>query len=194
MVARAGVDRRGVARRQGRALDRRRGDGSGGRDVRFGRSLAGAHARRRGGPLLPATGAGRRRRVVPRPGRTDHAGIPGAHQADLLVSGRPTGPRSARSPHRSGPVTLADVPDESTQSISIAADPADIMAVIADFPNYPVWAESVKKAEVLETGPDGRARRVAFVLDAGIVRDQYELSYEWDAQERVEWTLTSGQM
>jgi hypothetical protein len=89
---------------------------------------------------------------------------------------------------------LADVPDESTQSISIAADPADIMAVIADFPNYPVWAESVKKAEVLETGPDGRARRVAFVLDAGIVRDQYELSYEWDAQERVEWTLVRGQM
>ena len=41
------------------------------------------------------------------------------------------------------------------------------MAVIADFPNYPVWAESVKDTEVLEAGPDGRARQVAFNLDAG---------------------------
>jgi len=86
------------------------------------------------------------------------------------------------------------VPDESTQSISIAADPRDIMAVIADFPNYPVWTGSVKRAEVLETGPDGRARRVAFVLDAGIVRDQYELAYDWSGDTRVEWRLTRGQM
>ena len=62
------------------------------------------------------------------------------------------------------------MPDESTQSITIDADPAQVMAVIADFANYPVWTGSVKRAEVLETGPDGRARRVAFSLDAGIIR------------------------
>jgi hypothetical protein len=84
--------------------------------------------------------------------------------------------------------------DESTQSITIDADPAAIMAVIADFPNYPVWAESVKDTEVLETGPDGRARRVAFNLDAGIIRDHYELLYAWSGDEHVEWHLTSGQM
>lgn len=86
------------------------------------------------------------------------------------------------------------MPDESTQSIAIDADPADVMAVIADFPNYPQWAESVKSTEVRETGPDGRARRVAFVLDAGIVRDRYELAYTWDGDARVEWELVSGQM
>ena len=86
------------------------------------------------------------------------------------------------------------MPDESTQSITIDADPAEIMAVIADFPNYPVWAGSVKSAAVLETGADGRARRVAFVLDAGIVRDQYELRYEWDGNRCVEWDLVTGQM
>jgi hypothetical protein len=86
------------------------------------------------------------------------------------------------------------VPDESTQSITIDADPAEVMAVIADFPNYPVWTGSVKQAEVLETGPDGRARRVSFVLDAGILRDQYELVYDWEGQLRVEWRLTQGQM
>jgi ribosome-associated toxin RatA of RatAB toxin-antitoxin module len=86
------------------------------------------------------------------------------------------------------------MPDESTQSITIDADPAAVMAVIADFAHYPAWAASVKQAEVLESGPDGRARRVAFTLDAGIVRDQYELVYVWTGDERVEWELTSGQM
>ena len=89
------------------------------------------------------------------------------------------------------------MPDESTQSITIDAAPAAVLAVIADFANYPLWTGSVKRAEVLEAGPDGRARRVAFTLDAGIVRDQYELSYVWsgdDAGARVEWDLVSGQM
>lgn len=86
------------------------------------------------------------------------------------------------------------MPDESTQSIMIGATPAQVMSVIADFANYPVWTGSVKQARVLESGPDGRARRVAFTLDAGIVRDQYELVYVWSGDERVEWELTSGQM
>jgi ribosome-associated toxin RatA of RatAB toxin-antitoxin module len=86
------------------------------------------------------------------------------------------------------------MPEESTQSITIDADPAQIMAVIADFENYPVWTGSVKKADVLEVGPAGRARRVAFSLDAGIIRDQYELAYVWTGDDKVEWDLTSGQM
>ncbi len=84
--------------------------------------------------------------------------------------------------------------DESTQSIEIDARPSEIMSVIADFGNYPRWAASVRDASVLETGPDGRARRVAFVLDAGIVRDRYELVYRWAGDERVDWELTEGQM
>jgi ribosome-associated toxin RatA of RatAB toxin-antitoxin module len=86
------------------------------------------------------------------------------------------------------------MPEESTQSIVIDADPAQIMAVIADFENYPVWTGSVKKAQVLEVGPDGRGRLVAFSLDAGIIRDQYELAYVWTGNAKVEWTLTAGQM
>jgi hypothetical protein len=84
--------------------------------------------------------------------------------------------------------------EQSTQSITIAAAPARIMAVIADFDRYPQWAGSVKKAEVRETGPDGRARRVAFTLDAGVVRDDYELEYVWTGDTRVDWTLVRGTM
>jgi hypothetical protein len=86
------------------------------------------------------------------------------------------------------------VPDQSTQSIDIDADPAAVMAVIADFENYPTWAGSVKRADVLETGADGRAKRVAFSLNAGPVQDNYELGYVWTGDTKVEWTLVRGQM
>jgi ribosome-associated toxin RatA of RatAB toxin-antitoxin module len=84
--------------------------------------------------------------------------------------------------------------DQSTQSIRIDADPSAIMAVIADFDAYPSWTGSVKSADVLESGPDGRAQRVAFTLDAGILKDAYELAYVWTGDELVEWTLVKGQM
>jgi len=84
--------------------------------------------------------------------------------------------------------------DQSTQSIVIEAPPAAIMAVIADFPAYPQWAASVKSAEVLSTGSEGRAEQVRFVLDAGVVKDDYVLAYQWSGDDRVEWQLVRGQM
>jgi uncharacterized membrane protein len=84
--------------------------------------------------------------------------------------------------------------DQSTQSIVIDAPPDRIMGVIADFPAYPEWAASVKSCEVLETGPDGRAARVHFILDAGVVKDDYVLAYDWSGDQRVDWHLVRGQM
>ncbi|MGY1603390.1 SRPBCC family protein [Geodermatophilus sp. SYSU D00815] len=84
--------------------------------------------------------------------------------------------------------------DQSTQSIVVDAPAADVMAVIADFPAYPQWVAAAKKVEVVETGPDGRAKRVHFVLDAGAVKDDYVLDYTWDGDRQVSWTLVKGQM
>ena len=84
--------------------------------------------------------------------------------------------------------------DQSTQSITVAAPPADVMAVIADFPSYPEWVAAAKQVDVLEAGADGRARRVHFVLDAGAVKDDYVLEYTWDGDRRVSWQLVQGQM
>ena len=61
-------------------------------------------------------------------------------------------------------------------------------------PSYPQWVAAAKKVEVLETGTDGRARRVHFVLDAGAVKDDYVLDYTWDGDRKVSWTLVKGQM
>ncbi len=84
--------------------------------------------------------------------------------------------------------------DESTQSITINAAPDAVMAVIADFASYPKWAKSVKSTEVTKPGPDGRAEQVAFKIDAGGIRDEYELAYTWQDDRKVSWTLVRGQM
>ena len=84
--------------------------------------------------------------------------------------------------------------EQSTQSITVDAPAADVMAVIADFPAYPEWVAAAKRVEVLETGDDGRARQVHFVLDAGAIKDDYVLDYTWDGDRRVTWTLVEGQM
>jgi ribosome-associated toxin RatA of RatAB toxin-antitoxin module len=84
--------------------------------------------------------------------------------------------------------------DQSTQSILVKASPQRIMSVIADFEAYPQWAGSVKSAVPTAKGPDGRASQVAFSLDAGMIRDEYELAYTWDGDRAVSWTLVRGQM
>ena len=84
--------------------------------------------------------------------------------------------------------------DQSTQSITVEAPAAEVMAVIADFPAYPEWVAAAKQVEVLEPGPDGRAKQVHFVLDAGAVKDDYVLDYTWDDDRKVSWTLVKGQM
>jgi polyketide cyclase/dehydrase/lipid transport protein len=79
--------------------------------------------------------------------------------------------------------------DRTRSSAVINAPRAAVMAVIADFPAYPEWAGAVRSADVTEPGQDGRARQVRFVLDAGVIRDSYELVYDWTDDTRVSWQL-----
>jgi Polyketide cyclase / dehydrase and lipid transport len=78
--------------------------------------------------------------------------------------------------------------DRTTSRIVIAQPGPAVMSVIADFAAYPQWA-GVQSAEVLESASDGRARRVRFGLDAGVIRDSYVLGYRWDADTAVHWDL-----
>ena len=68
------------------------------------------------------------------------------------------------------------------------------MAVIADFPAYPEWAQGMKHAEVVQTGPDGRAERVHFELEAAPIKDSYTLGYHWQGDAAVTWELVEGKM
>ena len=84
--------------------------------------------------------------------------------------------------------------DQSTQSIVVDAPAADVMAVIADFPSYPQWVSAARQVAIEQTGDDGRARRVRFVIDAGSVKDDYVLDYDWDGDRAVSWSLVSSQL
>ncbi|MQA09416.1 MAG: cyclase [Pseudonocardiaceae bacterium] len=88
--------------------------------------------------------------------------------------------------------------DESTQSIVVNAPPERIMAVIANFDEYPEWANAVKQVEVLSeetVGEVTRAKQVRLTLDAGPVKDVYTLEYDWAPDGlMVSWHLVKGQM
>ncbi|MFF0455119.1 SRPBCC family protein [Nocardia africana] len=85
--------------------------------------------------------------------------------------------------------------DRTQRSITIDAPSDRVMAVIADLQSYPEWVSAARSVDVLETFPDGRARTAKFVLDAGVVKDTYVLSYTWRADGRaVSWRLVSGEL
>jgi uncharacterized membrane protein len=69
--------------------------------------------------------------------------------------------------------------ETSTQSITIAAPLARVAEVICDFPRYPEWVSAAKVVEVVEEYEGGYASQVRFMLDAGVIRDEYTLSYEY---------------
>nr|WP_314141439.1 SRPBCC family protein [uncultured Rhodococcus sp.] len=85
--------------------------------------------------------------------------------------------------------------EKTQRSILVEAPPSRVMDVIADFDAYPTWVSAAKSVEVVEVGADGRGKRVKFVLDAGMVKDTYELEYDWAADgNSVSWNLVSGEM
>jgi Polyketide cyclase / dehydrase and lipid transport len=77
---------------------------------------------------------------------------------------------------------------QTTSTVMIAVPRKIVISVIADFAAYPDWA-GVHAARVLETGADGRGRRVRFELDAGILKDSFVLAYQWDGDSGVRWEI-----
>jgi hypothetical protein len=82
--------------------------------------------------------------------------------------------------------------DKTSSTITVAAGRPTVMGVIADFGAYPDWATGVRSAQVVEEAPDGRARRVRFGLDAGVIKDSYVLAYDWDGDAAVRWELAEA--
>lgn len=78
-----------------------------------------------------------------------------------------------------------------TDSIVVNAEPDAIWDVIAGFEQYPEWQDGVKEAEVLETGDDGWATRVRFVIDAQRFRAEMVIAYTYTDDE-MRWQLVEG--
>lgn len=81
--------------------------------------------------------------------------------------------------------------DASASHTSVVAADADrIMDILTDFTQYPRWVAAIRSAEVTALDDDRRPRRVAFVLAASVVEDEYELEYRYDDDGRgISWDL-----
>ncbi len=78
--------------------------------------------------------------------------------------------------------------DQASSTITINAPPERVLDVISDVAAYPEWTGQIKQAEVVEAGPDGRPRQARFVMDAGVLKDEYVLEYDWN-ERGVDWHL-----
>ena len=84
--------------------------------------------------------------------------------------------------------------DQAHGNITISATPKEVMSAIADVASYPTWSGPMQESEILEVGSDGRPKRVRFLVDATITKDNYILDYTWNGDESVSWTLVEGGM
>jgi uncharacterized membrane protein len=91
----------------------------------------------------------------------------------------------------SATASVGAMADLTRSSIAVAASRPEVMKVIADFAAYPQWIRFIKDVEVLETDTAGRGTVVRFVLDTGVVADDYSLAYTW-ADDEVSWHLVHG--
>lgn len=78
--------------------------------------------------------------------------------------------------------------DQASSSITINAPADKVLGVIADIPSYPEWTGQIKSASVVEAGADGKPRQATFVMDAGVLKDEYTLEYAW-RPDGVDWHL-----
>jgi len=83
--------------------------------------------------------------------------------------------------------------DQTHGSIEIQADRAAVMAEIADFESYPEWSGEIRKAQITERYPDGRAKRVYFAIVTGPLKADYTLEYTYGKDDSgVSWTFVEG--
>jgi uncharacterized membrane protein len=78
--------------------------------------------------------------------------------------------------------------DQASSTITIDAPADQVLAVISDIEAYPQWTGQIKSAEVLDTDAQGRPKQARFVMDAGVLKDEYVLEYDWN-DAGVDWHL-----
>ena len=85
--------------------------------------------------------------------------------------------------------------EKTESSLVLDASPDAVMAVIANLAAYPQWSDGITSVEVLSRyEEDDRPADARFTVDSGMIKDTYELEYDWQGSESVSWTLTKGEM
>jgi ribosome-associated toxin RatA of RatAB toxin-antitoxin module len=79
----------------------------------------------------------------------------------------------------------------NSREVVIEASPEEIIDVIADVESTPSWSPQYQSAEVLESYPDGRPRRVKMKVKTAGITDEQVIEYTW-TDNKVSWTLVSA--
>lgn len=83
--------------------------------------------------------------------------------------------------------------EETEGTISIDADPAEVMGVIADFEAYPDWSDA-DRVEVLARDRRGRGTEVAYEVSLMGFTASYTLSYKYrPGNSGVSWTTARAE-
>ena len=69
--------------------------------------------------------------------------------------------------------------DISENSITIEAPIGEVVEVLTDLANYPIWSTAIKSVEVQEKDASGRAIKAKMKIDAGVMKDRVVLDYDW---------------
>lgn len=98
----------------------------------------------------------------------------------------------ARLGHGACPTaSLCAVAEQTHSSIDIAAEPSEIMAVIADVEAYPEWISGLENVVMHDADEQGRPLEATFQGNLGLIKDSYTVAYDW-ADTEVSWWLTRG--
>ncbi|SBW25977.1 MULTISPECIES: SRPBCC family protein [Protofrankia] len=82
--------------------------------------------------------------------------------------------------------------DHARATITINAEPAAVMAAIADINTYSTWSGPVERSEIVAAGPDGRPRQGRFLVNAVVTKEEFVIEYTWSGDDSVSWTLVEG--
>jgi ribosome-associated toxin RatA of RatAB toxin-antitoxin module len=90
--------------------------------------------------------------------------------------------------------TVGAMATRDSREVVIEATPAEILDVIADVESTPTWSPQYRRAEILDSHPDGRPKQVKMTVKAAGLTDEQVIEYTW-TDTGVSWTLvSSGQL
>ena len=78
------------------------------------------------------------------------------------------------------------------RQITIADSPQSCFEALVDYESFPEWQRAVKDVEVVSRGRDGRAKEVAFEIDAKVKTVRYTLDYTYEEPHLITWRFVEG--
>jgi hypothetical protein len=78
-----------------------------------------------------------------------------------------------------------------SREVVIEATPEEILDVIADVESTPEWSSQQQAVEIVESGEDGRPRRVKMKVKTAGISDEQVVDYTW-TDDGASWTLVSA--